>query len=147
MDSSCYSINVTIQNRAQQLQIYEISSLPHPHSNLSAQYKVNHKCIGITCVETKAVAITDMQYRTCQHATGQFCRIHEPFQPLTNLPSCVTTVYAKNNQAIKEQCSLVTSHMPHTYIPIAVNSNLWDNSLKPPDTRINNDNNLPRQGH
>ena len=36
-------INVPIQNRVQQLQIHEIFSLSVSHSNLSAQYKVNHK--------------------------------------------------------------------------------------------------------
>ena len=53
-------VDVPIQNRAQQLQIYEISSLPVPHSNLSPQYKVNHKYIGVTYDETKAVAITEL---------------------------------------------------------------------------------------
>ena len=88
-------IDVPIQNRTQQLQIYKIFSLPVPHSNLSAQYKVNHKYTGITYDETKAVSITDLQYRACQHVNGQFCRISAPFQPLANLPSCVTTLYAK----------------------------------------------------
>ena len=118
-------IDVPIQNRAQQLQIYEVFSLPVPHSNLSAEYKVNYKYIGVTYDETKAVAITDLQYRACQHANGQFCRINAPFQPLTNLPSCVSDLYAKYNQAIKEQCSLVISHKPCTYVPIEFTSNLW----------------------
>ena len=65
--------------------------------------------------EIKAAAISDLQYRTCQQSNTQFCRINAPFQPLTNLPSCVTTLYAKNDQAVKEQCSLVIFHMPHTY--------------------------------
>ena len=118
-------INVPIQNRAQQLQIYEVFSLPVPHRNLSTEYKVNYKYIGVTYDETKAVATTDLQYRACQHANGQFCRTNAPFQPHTNSPSCVTALYAKNYQAIKEQCSLVISHMPHTYVPISVTSNLW----------------------
>ena len=105
-------INMPIQNRAQQLQIYEIFSLPVPYSNLSAQYKVNHKYIGMTYDETKAVAITYLQYRACQHAFGQFCRISAPFQPITNISSCFTGLFAKNNQAIKEKYSLVISCMP-----------------------------------
>ena len=52
-------INVSIQNRAQQLQIYEVFSLPVLHSNLSVQYKINHKYMGVTYDETKAVAIID----------------------------------------------------------------------------------------
>ena len=116
-------IGVPIQKRAQQLQLYEVFSLPVPHSNLSADYKVNYKYIGLTYDETKAVAITDLQYRACQHANGQFCRINAPFKPLANSPSCVTVLYAKNDQSINEKCSLVISHMPHTYVPIAVTSN------------------------
>ena len=91
-------IDMPIQNRAQQLQIYEVFSLPVPHSNLSAEYKVNYKYIGVTYYEIKAVAITDLHYRACQHANGQFCKINAPFQPIKNLPSCVTALYAKNKQ-------------------------------------------------
>ena len=77
------------------------------------------------CDETKAVAISDLQYRACQHANREFCSINAPFQPLANPPSFVTALYARNNQVVKEQCSLVISHMPHTFVPIAVTSNLW----------------------
>ena len=41
-------IDLPIQIRVQQLQIYEVFSLPVPHSNLSAEYKVNYKYIGVT---------------------------------------------------------------------------------------------------
>ena len=53
-------INIPKQNRAQQLQIYEVFSLPVPHSNLSPEYKVNYKFIGVAYDVTKAVAITDL---------------------------------------------------------------------------------------
>ena len=125
MNSSCSSSMCTYKNRAQQLQMYEVFSLPVLHSNLSAEYRVNYKYIGMTLDETKAAAISDLQYRACQCANGQFCRINAPFQPLANPPSCVTALYAKNDKAVKEQCSLVISHMPCTYVPIAVASNLW----------------------
>ena len=59
-------INVPIQNRAQQLQIYEVFSLPVPHSNLSVQYEINYKYIEVMYDEMKADAITDQQYITCQ---------------------------------------------------------------------------------
>ena len=61
-------IDVTIQNRVQWLQTYEVFSLPVPYSNLSAQYKINHKYIGVTYDKTKAVATMDQQYRACKHA-------------------------------------------------------------------------------
>ena len=117
--------DVPIQNRAQQLQLYEVFNLSLLHSNLSAQYKINHRYIGVTYDETKAVAITDQQYIACQHANGQFCRINAPFQPLTNPLSCITALYAKNDVAIGEQCSLSISHVPPTFVPVAVSSNLW----------------------
>ena len=103
MDSSCYSL--TCPYKTDHNSFKNMKFLPVPHSKLPAEYKVNHKYIGVTYDETKAVAITNLQYRGCQHANGQFCRINTSFQPLTNLPSCVTALYAKNDQAIKEQCS------------------------------------------
>ena len=54
-------INMLIQNRAQQLQIYDIFILPVPNSNLSPEYKVNYKYIGVTYDETEAAAITNLQ--------------------------------------------------------------------------------------
>ena len=60
-----FFINVPIQNRAQQLQIYDVFNLPVLHSNLSSPYKINHRYIGITYDETKAVAIMDQQYIAC----------------------------------------------------------------------------------
>ena len=48
-----------------------------------------------------------------------------------NPPSCITALYAKNDQAIGKQCSLSISHMPHTFIPVTVTSNLWINPSKP----------------
>ena len=100
-----FLIDVPIKNIAQQLQIYDVFSLPVSHSNLSSQYKMNHKYIGMIYDVTKAVAITDQQYGACQFANRQFCWINAPFQPLTNAPSCITALYAKNDQSIKEQCS------------------------------------------
>ena len=118
-------INVCIQNRPQKLQIYEVFTLPVPHNNLSAKYKINHKYIGVTYDETNAVAIMEQQYSARQHANRQFCRINAPFKHLTKPPSCITALYAKNNQAIKEHCSLTIFHVSCTVVPIAVTSNLW----------------------
>ena len=95
-------IHVTMQNRIQQLEIYEVFNLLVLHGNLSAQYKINHRYTRVTYDETKAVAIMDQQYIACQHASGQFCKTNGPFHPLTNLPSGIAALYAKNNQAIKE---------------------------------------------
>ena len=56
--------------------------------------------------------------------------------PSTKPPLCITALYAENDQAIKEKCSLVISCVPHTFISIAVTSNLWIIPSKPPHTRI-----------
>ena len=45
--------------------------------------------------------------------------------PLTNLPSCIKALYTYKDQAIGEQCLLSISKVSHTFIPIAVTSNLW----------------------
>ena len=68
-------IDVPIQDRAKQLQIYEIFNLPVPHSDVSSRYKINDKYIGITCDKTQAIVITKQQHSTCLHANGQFCNV------------------------------------------------------------------------
>ena len=67
----------------------------------------------------------DQPYIVCQHANRQACRINTPFQSLTNLPLCITALNSKNNHTIGEQCSLSISHVPHTFVPVAVALNLW----------------------
>ena len=64
------------------------------------QYKIDSKYIGVTYDETQAVMITEQQYSTCLHANGQFCKIDAPFQALTNPPSYIAALYAKNDQGI-----------------------------------------------
>ena len=81
--------------------------------------------MGVIYDETEAVALMDQQYIACQHAVGQFCRINTPFQPLMNPPLCNTAMYTKNDETIREQCSLPISHAPDTFVSVAVASNLW----------------------
>ena len=118
-------IDVPIQDRAQQPQIYKISNLPVSHGDMSGRYKINDKYIGITHDETQAVVITEQQYSTCLHANGQFCKVDTLFQALTNPPICTVTLYAKNNKEIEAQCLLSAFHMPPAFLPIVIMSNLW----------------------
>ena len=81
--------DVPIQDRAQQLQIYEIFNLPVPHGVVSATYEISDKYMGITYDKTQAVVITEQQYTTCLHANGQFCKVDVPIQSLTNPPTSI----------------------------------------------------------
>ena len=117
-------INVPIQNRAQQLKIYEIVYLSVPHSDISAHYKINNKHIGVTYDETQAAVITKQQYSTCLYANGQFYKIDVPFQALTNPSPCIAALYAKNDQQIGAQCSLSIFHTPPAFTPTTITSNL-----------------------
>ena len=109
-------IYVPIQDRAQQLKIYQIFNLPVPHSDMSAKYKINGKYIGIRYDETQAVVINEQQYSTCLDANGQFCEVDMPFQTLMNPPTCTMASYGKNAKEIEAQCSLpifsYTTHFP-----------------------------------
>ena len=78
-------IDVPIQDRAQQLQIFYIFKLLVPHGDVSAKYEISNKHTGITYDDTQVVMITEQQYSTCLHANGQFCKIDAPFQTLTNM--------------------------------------------------------------
>ena len=90
-------IDVPIQDRAQQIQIYKIITLPVPIGNYSMRYTMDNKYLGVTYDRTKVIDIPEDQFKLCKEANGQFCPLTTPLQPLTNPPSCVANLYTKNS--------------------------------------------------
>ena len=88
-------IDVHIQDRAQQIQIYKIINLPVPVGNYSMRYTINNKYLGITYDRTKVMNIPEDQFKLCKEANGQFFPLTTPLQPLTNPPSCVAALYTR----------------------------------------------------
>ena len=81
-------IDVPIQDRAQQIQIYKIINSPVPVGNYLMRYTMDTKYLGVTYDRTKAMDIPEEQFKLCKEANGQFCPLTTPPQPLTNPPSC-----------------------------------------------------------
>ena len=106
-------------------------NLPVLYGDVSTQYKIDNKYVGVTYNETQPVMITEQQHSTCLHTNGQFCKIHAPFQALTNSPSCIAALYAKNDQEIHVQCSKSIFHTLLAFPPIVITSNLWIFILTP----------------
>ena len=92
-------INIPIQDTSHQITIYEIFTLNIPHGNFAASYDITTMYLGITKGETMAVELSSHQFHICQAANGQFCTIPTPFQPLANLPTCISALYTTNLQA------------------------------------------------
>ena len=93
-------IDVPIQYQSQQLSISKTFTLDIPHGKFTAHYDSTTQYLGITQDETMAVEISPPQFSICQEANGQFCNIITPFQPLANLPTCITALYNKNKASI-----------------------------------------------
>ena len=90
-------IDVPIQDRVQQIQIYKIINLPVPVRNYSMRYTINNKYLSITYDRTKVMDIPEDQFKLSKEANGQFFPLMTPLQPLTNPPSCVAALYTKNS--------------------------------------------------
>ena len=118
-------IDVPIQDRAQQIQIYQIINLPVPVGNYSMRYTMDTKYLGVTYDRTKAMDIPEEQFKLCKEANGQFCPLMTLLQPLTNPPSCVAALYTKNSREIDHLCKLTTKTQPELYLPIPLASNVW----------------------
>ena len=118
-------IDVPIQDRAQQVQIYQIINLPVPVGNYLMRYTMDTKYLGVTYDRTKAMDILEEQFKLCKEANGQFCLLSMPLQPLTNLPLCVAALYTKNSREIDRLCELTTNTQPELYLPIPLTSNVW----------------------
>ena len=93
-------INVPIQDRSQQITVYEIFTLDIPQGNFTAHYDIRTKYLRITKDETMAVDLSPHQCQICQATDGQFCTIPTPFQPLANPPTCISALYARNSAKI-----------------------------------------------
>ena len=117
-------IDVPIQDRAQQIQIYRIINLPIPVKNYSMMYNINNKYLGVTYDRTKAMDIPEEQFKQCKEANGQFCPLTTPLQPLTNPPSCIAALYTKNTRDIDRLCELTTRTQPELYLPIPLAPNI-----------------------
>ena len=73
-------IDVSIQYRAQQLQIYEIFNLLVLHADVSVSIQNwQHIYRNYIWWNMQAVMITEQQYSTCLYDNGQFCKINVPF--------------------------------------------------------------------
>ena len=118
-------IDVPIQDRAQQIQIYQIINLPVPVGNYSMRYTMDTKYIGVTYDITKAMDIPEEQFKLCKEANRQFCPLLMPLQPLTNSPSCIAALYTKNSREIDHLCELTTKAQPELYLPIPLGPNVW----------------------
>ena len=117
--------DVHIQDHTQQLNIYQVFKLLIPWGNLPAWYNIDTKYLGISYDETNATEILEQQFTICQWANGEFCKINAPLQPLSNPPSCITAIYAKNKAWIECWCSLQIRNTYSTTIPTQIASNLW----------------------
>ena len=116
-------IDVPIQYRSQQPSIYKIFTFDIPIGNFTAHYDVNTKYLRITQDETMAVESSPQQFRICQEAKGQFCTIPMPFQPLANLPPCITALYVKNSPAFQPDVPYKSGNLqmlvcPHNLPPM-----------------------------
>ena len=72
-----------------------------------------------------AVDISEHQFHMCRDASGQFCNIDTPLQPLANPPSCITALYAKNTASINMRCSLQIRSTSSVSIPTSIAPNIW----------------------
>ena len=117
-------IYVPIQDQSQ-LSIYKIFTLDIPHGNFTACYDINTQYLGTTQDVTMAVEMSPHQYSTCQEATGQFCNVITPFQPLTNPSSCITALYTKNTHSILARCSLQIRKTHDVSIPSQLAPSIW----------------------
>ena len=97
-------IDVPIQDRAQQIQIYQnIIYLPVPVGNYSMRYIMDTKYLGVTYDRTKAMDIPEEQFKLCKEANGE-CELTTKTQLELYLPIPLTSnVWAIISSPFKQQ--------------------------------------------
>ena len=72
-----------------------------------------------------AAELSEYQFHICNDVNGQFCNIDTPLQPLTNPPSCIIALYAKNTASINMRCSQHIRNTNNISIPMPTATNVW----------------------
>ena len=72
-----------------------------------------------------AVELLSNKFQICKAANGQFCTIPTPLQPLANLPTCTSALYARNLASISSRCSLQIRKTSDISIPSQIAPNVW----------------------
>ena len=118
-------IDIPIQDRAHQITVHQVFSLDIPHGNYSAHYDINARYFEVTKDATMGVKLSTAQFQTCQQASGQFCHISTPFQPLANPPTCIAALYAKSKASTASKCSLQLHKATTTALPTQITPDVW----------------------
>ena len=118
-------IDVSIQDHAQQVEVYEVFNLDIPHGNYSLCYYIDNKYLGITLDETSTIEILEDQFQTCKRANGQFYILNTPLLPLSNPPTCLSSLYTKERNGIQKRCSLQVKKPNSISIPTSITPNVW----------------------
>ena len=63
--------------------------------------------------------------KTCQKTNRQFCSLNKPLLPLTNPPTCISALYAKDIASIKKRCSLQIREASSVSILTSITPNVW----------------------
>ena len=113
-------VDVPIQDRSRQITFHQILTLDILQGNYSGHYDVDTKYLEVTKDATMVVELSTTQFQACQEATGQFCSITTPFQPLANPPSCIAALYAKSTAGITSKCTLQICKASVTNLPTQI---------------------------
>ena len=80
---------------------------------------------GITHDETSTVEISEDQFKTCQKANRQFCKLNTPLQPFAKPPTCVSALYVKDKDSIQKRCSQQIRKASSISMPTSIAPNVW----------------------
>ena len=117
------------------------------HGNFTAHHDINTRYLGITQDESMAVEISPDQFSICQEANGQFCNNLTPFQPLVNLPSCITALYTKDTASISARCSLEIRKTQSISIPSQICTQCMDIYYRTLCSNYSNNPHQPRRNN
>ena len=140
-------IDVPILDRSRQIIIHQVLTLNIPQGNYSAHYDVDTKYFGVIKDATMVVELSITQFQACQEASGQFCSITTPFQPLANPPSCIAASYAKNMVDITSKCSLQICKASATTLPTTNSTRCLDLHYTSHSTSEHHDINMSWENH
>ena len=110
-DHLVVTFQIPLVDKENQLDLYKIQNLPvlHPALGIRFHYKVDSHYIAFHHNHSYYMTPDDLEVAACMKTKGAWCKFTSPMYSTVHSPSCISSVFLKKAEQIKELCEVETS--------------------------------------
>lgn len=107
-DHMVVALQVPLSDVSTRLNLYQVHNLPllHPELKVQFTYQTESKYFAMDVNRTYYMYPSEQEVTLCQSTHGTWCRLTSALYSAKHAPTCLTSIYLKKNELIKELCQV-----------------------------------------